>query len=184
MGMCANWNSVSANLLFSPVLQDTYKWIWVCWPIQDASLKSGPTAVLDLMLPRLYHPSAAVMSTFVAILCTGYIKGEKMWRCATYVSRFRSLMVRSLIGLYSVNKRFELVDSTGSIHKKYFPLGIHKNPPIPSRILSIAPIPMGGEVIFPLSGWVWLVGSEWGDATSSVYCEPVKQGSPSIPLQY
>ena len=92
----------------------------------------------DLALPLIAHPSADVLSTFVAIYCNGSIKGQKMWRHAGYAARSRFLMVRSPLGFYSVNKCCVVVYPTGRLYINHCPLGIMKNPPIPSSDTYVA----------------------------------------------
>ena len=61
--MCVNRDAASA-FFYSPFIWGTQEWVCVCQIIQYTSLKSWPTAVEELTIPRLDYPSALVMYIF------------------------------------------------------------------------------------------------------------------------
>ena len=62
----------------------------------------GPNTVVELTLPHLAHPCAAVLSTSVRMCAKVSILGVKNIIYASREVRSRSFMVMSLVGLVSV----------------------------------------------------------------------------------
>ena len=114
--------------------------VLVCQFIQAIFRKSGPAAVDELTLPLLAHPSAAVLSTLVAMFSKGFNSGAKKWIKATYVAILRFLMMRSPRGFSYVSNICAVFDPTGSLHTNHFLLGLWYTTPTPLKNEPVTPL--------------------------------------------
>ena len=70
-------DAVSASWFSKPEIHNMDVCILVCGKICAASLRSGPTVVVDMALPLRVQLSTAVVSTLVAMYYSGAMSGKK-----------------------------------------------------------------------------------------------------------
>ena len=91
--------------------------------------------------------------------CSGSIKGQKIWRCAIYAARSRSLMASSPLGFSSVSRHCGVVSPMGGIQTNHCVLGNFQTSPILFRDVYVSPVHVGRCGLIYLK-WVGLSAKE------------------------
>ena len=68
------------------------------------------------------------------------MRGGEIWRCDSYTSRSRLLMVKNLCRLFSVIRYLRIATLKGRLHRCNSPEGLRQTPPIPWIEASVDPI--------------------------------------------
>ena len=79
-------DAASASWLSTLEMRTTDMCVRVCQQIHAASLRSGPTIMSEMTMPRsdqISCQSTTVLYTLVAVRSSGTMSGTKMWRCTT-----------------------------------------------------------------------------------------------------